>query len=139
MQSGQPNQGSLHRFMSVIITIGFNGTRDPLLLNLSLLMASNPSAAYSENGPPCAYPLDPNSIELILALMTSVGLVSVLLCTTAIVLVLVLRLYRSLVYRLAAYQVLTALVYGKSFALCKSFPKVIHNPTLRFARLQPSL
>ena len=58
-------------------------------------MASNPSAAYSENGPPCADSLDPNNVELILALMTSVGLVSVLLCTAAIVLVLVLRLYRS--------------------------------------------
>ena len=65
----------------------------------------------------CADPLDPANTKLILALMSSLGGASVLLCTVAIVLVLVLRLYRSLVYRLAAYQVLAALLYGIVCAL----------------------
>ena len=65
----------------------------------------------------CSDPLDPADTDLLLALMSSVGVGCVLLCTVAIVLVLVLRLYRSLVYRLAAYQVLAALLYGIVCAL----------------------
>ena len=71
----------------------------------------------SGNASTCADPLDPTNTKLILALTSSLGGASVLLCTVAIVLVLVLRLYRSLVYRLAAYQVLAALLYGIVCAL----------------------
>ena len=65
----------------------------------------------------CANPLDPNRTEVILALLSGTGVASVLLCAVAIVLVLVLRLYRSLVYRLAVYQVLAAFLYGIVCAL----------------------
>ena len=66
---------------------------------------------YSTNNISCGK-LDIYSIRMILTLVSTLGVASVLLCTMAIVLVLVLRLYRSLVYRLAAYQVLAALLYG---------------------------
>ncbi|KAL5497348.1 hypothetical protein EMCRGX_G013809 [Ephydatia muelleri] len=69
------------------------------------------------NASSCANPLDPNRTEVILALMSGTGVASVLLCAVAIVLVLVLRLYRSLVYRLAVYQVLAAFLYGIVCAL----------------------
>ena len=60
----------------------------------------------------CSDHLDPDRITLILYLLTSVGAACVLLCTVVIVLVLALRLHRILVYRLAAYQVFSALLYG---------------------------
>ena len=74
-------------------------------------------ASSYPNASTCANPLDPNRIEVILALLSGTGVASVLLCTVAMVLVFVLRLYRSLVYRLAAYQVLAALLYGIVCAL----------------------
>ena len=60
----------------------------------------------------CATPLDSARIELVLVLMSSVGVACVLLCLIAVAMVLILRLYKSIVYRLASYQVCTALLYG---------------------------
>ena len=78
---------------------------------------ASPGIVSAANVSSCADPLDLTYTEMIVALMSSLDVACVLLCSVAIVLVLVLRLYRSLVYRLAAYQVLAALLYGIVCAL----------------------
>ena len=51
-------------------------------------------------------------INQLLVAVSSTGMVSMLCCLTAVMMVVVLRLYKKFVYRLALYQVLAALFFS---------------------------
>ena len=49
---------------------------------------------------------------LLPSIYSAVGTISVIVCLTAVILIVVLKLYRYFVYRLAVYQVLSAMLFG---------------------------
>ena len=60
----------------------------------------------------CSHPMSTNETYTILCCMGFIGLSSVIVCFTSVVLVFVFKLYVYFVHRLALYQVLAALCYG---------------------------
>lgn len=60
----------------------------------------------------CNTTLDKDQLDAALVIMASAGGASVLVCTLAVLLVVLLRLYRQFAYRLALYQVFAAGLFG---------------------------
>ena len=60
----------------------------------------------------CSHPVSTNETDTILRCMGFIGLSSVIVCFTSVVLVFAFKLYIYFVHRLALYQVLAALCYG---------------------------
>ena len=65
----------------------------------------------------CSHPVSTNETDTILRCMGFLGLSSVIVCFTSVVLVFVFKLYIYFVHRLALYQVLAALSYGIALTL----------------------
>ena len=65
----------------------------------------------------CSHPVSTNEADTILRCMGFIGLSSVIVCSTSVVLVFAFKLYIYFVHRLALYQVLAALCYGLALTL----------------------
>ena len=65
----------------------------------------------------CSHPVSKNETDTILRCMGFIGLSSVIVCSSSVVLVFAFKLYKYFVHRLALYQVLAALCYGLALTL----------------------
>ncbi|KAL5517100.1 hypothetical protein EMCRGX_G002571 [Ephydatia muelleri] len=76
----------------------------------------------------CNSSLDKSELERALVIMSSTGGASVLVCSVAVVLVVVFKLYKQFAYRLALYQVLAAMAFGVACAVEAIFVNYDSNP-----------
>ena len=74
--------------------------------------------------------LDKNELDAALAIMSSTGGASVVVCLVAVALVVVFKLYKQFAYRLALYQVLSAMVFGAVCSLEAIFINYDKDPAI---------
>ena len=72
-------------------------------------------------------------INQILVAVSSTGMVSMICCLTAVLMVVLLRLYKKFVYRLALYQVLAALFF--SYCLSIQLMAYDYDSTSEYSRI----
>ena len=89
----------------------------------------------------CNTSLDKDQLDGALAIMSSTGGASVLVCTFAVALVVAFKLYKQFAYRLALYQVLAAMLFGAASCFEVLFINYEKNPQIytRLCRIVASL
>lgn len=78
----------------------------------------------------CNSSLDKDQMDTALAIMSSTGGASFLVCSLAVTLVVVFKLYKQFAYRLALYQVIAAMLFGVASCLEVLFINYEKNPAI---------